>query len=100
MRISELEMVSVKVLLGKDVVEEGARVIGKTSGAHIDLSQWSVTHLQIKLTEEAIKEFGYKKPLLGSVEVLLPVGLIKAVGDLISINKNIEELRTILKPIN
>jgi len=93
-------MVNIKVLFGKDVVEEGARVIGKTSGAHIDLSQWSVTHLQIKLTEETIKELGYRKPLLGSVEVLLPIGLIKAVGDLISVNKNIEELKTILKPIN
>jgi len=96
--MSDTIMVSINVLFGKDVVGEDARVIGKSTGAQIDLSQWLITHIKVKLTEETIKELGYKKPLIGSVEVLLPVGSIKAIGDIISVSKNIKELRNIVEP--
>jgi len=96
--MSDTIMVSINVLFGKDVVGEDARVIGKSTGAQIDLSQWLITHIKVKLTEEAMRELGYKKPLLGSVEVLLPVGSIKAVGDIISVSKSIKELKSIVEP--
>jgi len=96
--MSDTMMVSINVLFGKDVVGEDARVVGKSTGAQIDLSQWLITHIKVKLTEEAMRELGYKKPLLGSLEVLLPVGSIKAVGDIISVSKNIKELRSIVEP--
>jgi len=91
-------MVSINVLFGKNVVGEDARVIGESTGAEIDLSRWLITHMQVKLTDEATRELGYRKPFLGSVEVLLPVGFIKAVGDIISVNKSIKELRNIFEP--
>lgn len=91
-------MVSINVLFGKNVVGEDARVIGKSTGAQIDLSQWLITHIKVKLTEEATRELGYKKPLLGSVEVLIPVGFVKAVGDLISVNQNLKGLKNIIEP--
>jgi len=96
--MSDTMMVSINVLFGKDVVGEDARVVGKSTGAQIDLSQWLITHLKVKLTEEAMRELGYKKPLLGSLEVLLPVGSVKAVGDIISVSKSIKELRSIVEP--
>jgi len=96
--MSDTIMVSINVLFGKDVVGEDARVIGKSTGAQIDLSQWLITHIKVKLTEEATKELGYKKPLLGSLEVLLPVESIKAVGDIISVSKSIKELKSIVEP--
>mgnify|MGYP001086304143 CR=1 FL=1 len=96
--MSDTMMVSINVLFGKDVVGEDARVVGKSTGAQIDLSQWLITHIKVKLTEEAMRELGYKKPLLGSLEVLLPVGSVKAVGDIISVSKSIKELRSIVEP--
>jgi len=96
--MSDKTMVSINMLFGKNVVGEDARVIGKSTGAQIDLSTWLVTHIKVKLTEEATRELGYKKPLLGSVEILIPVEFIKAVGDLISVNKNIKELKNIVEP--
>ena len=91
-------MVSMNVLFGKNVVGEDARVIGESTGAQIDLPRWLITHIQVKLTDEVTRELGYKKPFLGSVEVLLPVGFIKAIGDLISVNKNIKELKNVFEP--
>ena len=91
-------MVSVNVLFGKNVVGEEAIVIGESTGAHIDLSRWMITHIQVKLTDEVTRELGYRKPFLGSVEVLLPVEFVKAVGDIISMNKSIKELKNIFEP--
>ena len=91
-------MTSINALFGKNVVGEDARVIGRSTGAQIDLSQWLITHIKVKLTKEAAKELGYKKTILGSMEVLIPVGSIKAVGDLISVNRNIKELKNIIEP--
>jgi len=99
MRCSEGKiMVSVNVLFGKNVVGEEAIVIGESTGAQIDLPRWLITHIQVKLTDEVTRELGYKKPFLGSVEVLLPVGFVKAVGDIISVNKSIKELKNIFEP--
>ncbi|MEM1659810.1 MAG: hypothetical protein QXR17_01490 [Candidatus Bathyarchaeia archaeon] len=39
-----------------------------------------------------------KKPFLGSVEVLIPISIVKAVGDLISLDKKTAELKDIVEP--
>jgi hypothetical protein len=40
-----------------------------------------------------IERFNFKKPLLGSVTVCLPVSVIKAIGDVVSLNENMENLK-------
>lgn len=90
MRPSELE--------GKKVVDTGARIVGTVSGIQIDLAEWKVTHLQIELTDELIQFLGYKKPFLGHVEILLSVDAVKAVADLVALNKTTEELKDAIEP--
>jgi sporulation protein YlmC with PRC-barrel domain len=92
-------MVSVNTLLGKTVLGADARVVGNVTGVEVELlPAWKITHLHASLTEETTRELGYKKPFLGSVEVLLPVSIVKAVGDLVSIDKKIEELKEVVEP--
>jgi hypothetical protein len=52
----------------------------------------------VSLTEETTRELGYKKPFLGSVDVILPISIVKAVGDLISLDKKIDDLRDLVEP--
>lgn len=92
-------MVNVNALLGKSVVGADARLVGYVTGVEVELlPTWQITHLHVSLTEETTRELGYKKPFLGSVEVLLPISLVKAVGDLISLDKKVEELKDVVKP--
>jgi len=92
-------MVNVNTLLGKNVVGDDARLIGNVTGVEVELlPTWQITHLHVSLTEEATRELGYKKPFLGSVEVLLPISIIKAVGDLISLDKKVAELKDVVEP--
>jgi sporulation protein YlmC with PRC-barrel domain len=80
-------------LNGKQVITSEAQVLGEVEGVEIDVGEWKVTGLHINLEKEIIEKFDFKKPLFGSVIVRLPVTTIKAVGDVIALNKTIEELK-------
>jgi sporulation protein YlmC with PRC-barrel domain len=93
------ETVNVNILLGKSVIADDARLVGAVTGVEVELMpKWEVTHLHVSLTEETTRELGYKKPFLGSVDVILPVSIVKAVGDLISLDKKISDLRDLVEP--
>ncbi|HJX23502.1 MAG TPA: hypothetical protein VJ574_03720 [Candidatus Bathyarchaeia archaeon] len=93
------ETVNVNILLGKSVVADDARLVGAVTGVEVELMpEWEVTHLHVSLTEETTRELGYKKPFLGSVDVILPISIVKAVGDLISLDKKIDDLRDLVEP--
>jgi sporulation protein YlmC with PRC-barrel domain len=93
------ETVNVNILLGKSVVADDARLVGAVTGVEVELMpKWEVTHLHVSLTEETTRELGYKKPFLGSVDVILPISIVKAVGDVISLDKKIDDLRGLVEP--
>ncbi len=88
-------MVKVSKLNGKKVITEDAFTLGEIAGAEVDTSDWQITHLHISLTDEATKELGFKKPFLGHLTVCLPVTLVKAYGDVITLNKSLQETKHI-----
>jgi sporulation protein YlmC with PRC-barrel domain len=93
------QTVNVNILLGKSVVADDARLVGAVTGVEVELMpKWEITHLHVSLTEETTRELGYKKPFLGSVDVILPISIVKAVGDLISLDKKIDDLRDLVEP--
>jgi len=85
--------VKVANLNGMKVITSGAQLLGEVDGTEIDVVDWKVTHLLISLTKPIIEKFSFKKPFLGSVTVGLPVDAVKAVGDVVSLNKSIEDLK-------
>jgi len=93
------DLVNVNILLGKSVVAEDARLVGAVTGVEVELMpKWEITHLHVSLTEDTTRELGYKKPFLGSVDVILPISIVKAVGDLISLDKKISDLKDLVEP--
>jgi sporulation protein YlmC with PRC-barrel domain len=91
-------LVDVSKLNGKKVIGATAFTLGDVEGAEVDTRNWQITHLHVKLTSEATERFGFKKPRIGSLVVLMPVTIVKAVGDVVSLDKSIEELKSIVKP--
>ena len=81
-------------LKGKQVITKDAFYVGEISEANKD-EEWRITHIQIKLTKEATKGIGFKKPLLGHVTICLPVYHIMGVGDVITLKINRVELKEI-----
>ena len=84
-------MVCVDELVGKKVITARAYILGDVQGAEVDVDNWRITHLQVKLSDKASTDLGFKKRFRSST-VCMPVTLIKAVGEVVTIDKSLEEL--------
>ena len=82
-------------LNGMNVITSDAYTLGEVDGAHADINTWNITHLDVELTKEATLELGFKKPFLGSLTVCLPVNAVKKVGDVITLNKTLMDLKNL-----
>ena len=78
---------------GMNVITADAFTLGEVDGAHADTKTWQITHLDVALTKETIRELGLRKPFLGSLTVCLPVTAVKEVGDVITLNKSLLEFK-------
>ena len=84
-------MVSIDSLVGKKVITAKAYILGEVKGAEANIENWQITHLQVKLTDKAANDLGFKKRFRSSM-VCMPVSLISAVGEVITIGKSLQEL--------
>ena len=84
-------MVSVDSLYGKSVIGAGGTILGEVKGAKVNTTTWQITHLQVKLSGTASETLGFKKRFRSST-VCMPVSLVSAVGDVITIGSDLNEL--------
>ena len=84
-------LVSTEKLSGKNVIAAGGNILGEVKGVEINTANWQVTHLQVKLSGQAADHLGFKKRF-GTQTVCMPVSLISAVGDVITVAHTLEEL--------
>ena len=84
-------MTSVEELFGKKVIEAKGYNIGEVIGLTAEFNKWKITHLNVELDDSAAQELGFKKRFRSSF-VCIPVSLVNAIGDLITINQSLSEL--------
>jgi sporulation protein YlmC with PRC-barrel domain len=77
----------------KKVVTSDGVTIGELQGGDVDTSSWQVTHVHVGLNDATLNEFGLKKPNLGQVLVCLPVDMIQAVNDSVTLNESLAQLK-------
>ncbi len=82
-------------LNGLEVITVDAFNIGEVDGAEADTGTWQITHLVVELSKEVVKELGFKKPILGSVSVCLPVTTINKIGHVVTLNQSIHDLKNL-----
>ena len=80
---------------GMKVITADAFTLGEVNGAHADTGTWQITNLDVGLTKEATRELGFKKPMLGSLTLCLPINTVKKVGDVITLNKSLLEFKNL-----
>ncbi|HDP96801.1 MAG TPA: hypothetical protein ENN25_03800 [Euryarchaeota archaeon] len=86
-------MVTVSKINGMKVITSDAYTLGEIDGVRMDPNAWKITHLQIDLMEDAIRDLAYKKPLLGSVRICVPVDIVNMFGDVITLKTSLQQLR-------
>ena len=90
-----IEMVKVSKLNGMKIITTDDYTVGKVDEAEIDTGLWHITHLHVALTNDTTKELGYRKPILGHLTICLPVNIIKSTGEVITLNKQLEQLKVL-----
>jgi sporulation protein YlmC with PRC-barrel domain len=88
-----VQLVELGELNWKKVLTSDGFVIGQLEGGKLDTNSWQLTHVNIGLNDEALREFDLKKPFLGRVLICLPVNMIKSVGDTVTLKQSLQELK-------
>jgi sporulation protein YlmC with PRC-barrel domain len=83
------------LLKGRKVVGTEGYILGEVDGFDVDSSIWQAVAFYVSLSEEAIAELGFKKPFLRKIVICLPTHLIKEVGDIVTLNEPIRNLKDI-----
>ena len=86
-------MINFEKIIGLQVITLDAHILGDVKGARIDTKLWDIKYLNVKLSEKAADRLGMKKRF-GSSTISIPVGLVQAVGELVTLIKTMEELET------
>ena len=85
-------MMSIDDVLGKTVIGAAGNYIGEVSNFDIEAGTWQITHLNVKLSDKAAKEFGLKKQLKRS-NILIPTSLVNNIGVIITLNLSLLDLK-------
>jgi sporulation protein YlmC with PRC-barrel domain len=83
--------------IGKKVVDSEAKILGEICDFNFNVSDWTITHISVELTDDSITSLEYKKPFMGKIRVELPVNIIHKVSDLITLNQSISEVKNIVE---
>ena len=86
-------MARMSELTDRQVITEDAYTLGEVVGGEVDTKAWRITHLNVSLTDDATRELGFKKPFLGHVDVCLPVELVEAYGDVITLRRDLASMK-------
>jgi sporulation protein YlmC with PRC-barrel domain len=90
-------LVNVGKLNGLKIIGIKGQILGEVEGINIDPEEWLVTGLQVGLTNESALEAGFKRPALGQIVIVIPIEMISAVGDVITLKEAVKDLRDLVE---
>ena len=98
--IAEREIeVNTDKIEGKRVESANGTIVGNVEALDVNLNSWSVTGLQVGLTDEAATELGFKRPILSKVVVVIPVEAVGEVENFVTLDKSIGDLKSLVECI-
>ena len=84
-------LISFENIVGLKVLTSEAFSLGEVKGALIDTEKWSIKYLHVKINDEAATRLGFKKRFRSST-VCLPVNMVLAIGDFVTIGRSLDQL--------
>ncbi len=94
-------LTKLKNLVGKKIVGVNGESIGEVKDVEFDTATWRISAMELKLDEKAAMALGLKSSgrsmaglsrNTGTDTAYLPVELISAMGDIITVNKTLNEM--------
>jgi sporulation protein YlmC with PRC-barrel domain len=84
-------VISFENLIGLKVLTSEAFSLGELRGALIDPEKWNIKYLHVKINDDAATRLGFKKRFRSST-VCVPVNMVVAVGDYVTIGRSLDQL--------
>ncbi len=86
-------------LKGKTVLGARGFVVGAVEALDLEPSSWQVTGLLVGLTGEAAAQLDLSRSFLSRVVVTVPVKMVSSVGNMVTLNETIEDLKALAKTL-
>ena len=80
-------------LVGKHVILEDASDIGTVGDIYVDVYDWHITKFDLVVDKRYIERLEADKKMIRRTTLPIKTHLVRAVGDVVHLNGNIEELR-------
>ena len=74
------------------VLGKGGREIGVLAGVVIDVEDWQVTHIEVKVNKDVLETMGMKRPVFGTRTIKVPVSQISRSSDAILLEAELPEV--------
>jgi sporulation protein YlmC with PRC-barrel domain len=84
-------LINFEKIIGLQVITSDAHTLGEVKGARVDTATWEIKYLNVKLADNAANRLGMKKRF-GSPTISIPVSMVQAVAELVTIAKSLEQL--------
>ncbi len=79
-------------IIGKSVIGQHGREIGRVLDVGVDAASWRVVSLQVKLDRNVHHDLNLKRMLLRSQTVTLPIADVSGVSDTVVLGRTLEHL--------
>jgi len=86
-------LINFEKIIGLQVITLDAHTFGEVKGARVDTKTWEVKFLNVKLADKAADRLGMKKRF-GSSSISIPVTMVSAVAEFVTIAKTLEQMET------
>ncbi|MDQ1279481.1 MAG: hypothetical protein QG670_743 [Thermoproteota archaeon] len=82
--------------MGKKVIGQQARLLGDVCDIEFDEKTMQITKICVQIKDDVAEEIGLDKSILrGSIKIDIPVTVIKAISDVVMLDRSAKELGTI-----
>ena len=83
-------------LMGKKVMGQQAKLLGDVCDIEFDEKTMMIKKICVQIKDDVAEEIGLDKSRLrGSIKIDIPVTLIKAISDVVMLDRSVKELGTI-----
>ncbi len=84
-------------VIGKEIVSQDGRTVGRLVGLDVDMDDWRVRALVVKLHRDHLRQLHVKRPLVGTRQVRISTRHVGGVGDVIVLSRRGDELASLIE---
>ena len=79
-------------LQGRTILDKGGREIGELAEIEIDVDDWRVTSIEIRVHKDVLEDMGMKRPVFGTKNIKVPISQISRTSDAILLEAELSEV--------